>query len=75
MVSHLRGQTYTNIADDDIYFRWLRILRPFLVLFVASCPNAVELNTSKDVITCVNNENEDEDENGSNIVIKKSKGF
>ena len=29
-------------------------LRPFLVLFVASCPNAVdEVNTSKDVITWI----------------------
>ena len=56
---------------------WLKILRPFLVLFVASCPNVVELNTSKDVITCINNEDDDEneDEDGSSIVIKKAKDF
>ena len=47
------------------------------MLFVASCPNVVELNTSKDVITCINNEDDDEneDEDGSSIVIKKAKDF
>ena len=57
-----------NLDDNDIYFDyrgfmiWLRILLPFLVPFVASCPNAVELNTSKDVIACIINDGGDDHE-------------
>ena len=51
----------------------LRILLPFLVLFVASCPNAAELKTSKDVIACIINDGADDHKDDGHHVGNKNK--